>query len=70
MDVYVAVVMYLKSQMFRYLKTKLTELKPHDIHWILTVPSHASETMFLKEVADRVNISFKRYKISNFFLIL
>ncbi|XP_060583843.1 uncharacterized protein LOC132740007 [Ruditapes philippinarum] len=53
MDVYVAVVMCLKSQMFRYLKTKLTELKPHDIHWILTVPSHESETMFLKEVANR-----------------
>jgi len=57
MTVFSAIIGYLKTHLLNLLKTRGTEMKNDDIHWVLTVPAIWSDSAkeFMREAAQKVH---------------
>jgi len=58
MTVFSSIIGHLKTHLLNLLKTRGTEVKNDDIHWVLTVPAIWSDSakQFMREAAQKVQI--------------
>ena len=70
-DVFAAVIRYLKDHLLELLKTRGTEVQNKDIHWVLTVPAIWTDSakQFMREAAYKVFYHLTIYFIDTGFYV-
>lgn len=68
MEVFTASIKYLKDHLLQSFKDKSMDIKPEEIHWVITVPAIWTDSAkkFMREAAINVRCTIYYYK--QFFL--